>query len=91
MLIGKREKMSEKSIKILETITIILIIAFALVSYIVSNYILKNERKNIAIYKKGVKITQVDGRRIDKNIDGIYMIGDKNSEYNIVEIKDKKI
>ena len=91
MLIGKREKISEESAKKLETLAIVIIIAFALISYIISNYVLKKDKRNIAIYKDGVKITQVDGKRIDKNISGTYVIGDKDGEYNIIEIKDKKV
>lgn len=91
MSIGKKEKISEESAKKLEVISIAVIIAFALLSYTISNFILKKDRRNIAVYKEGIKITQVDGRKIDINTDGTYTIGDRNGEYNIIEIKDKRI
>lgn len=91
MSIGKREKISEESAKKLEVISIAVIIVFALLSYTISNYILKKDKRNIAIYKDGIKITEIDEKRIDINIDGIYTIGDRDGEYNIIEIKDKKV
>lgn len=91
MLIGRREKISEEKAKKLEMIAIVALVAFALISYVISNFVLKNNMNSIAVYKNGEKITQVGGRRIDKNINGTYVIGDRAGEYNVIEIKDKKV
>ena len=91
MLIGKREKISEEKAKRLEIIMIIVIIVFAIVSYVVSHYILKSDKNNIAIFVDGKKITQIDGHHIDIRINGRYTVGDVNGDYNIIEIKDRKI
>lgn len=71
-----------------------MLIAFALISYFITN-IMKNRgsvrTNNINIFVHGEKITEIDGTPIDINIDRTFTIGNKNSDYNIIEIKDKKI
>lgn len=91
MLIGKREKISEEKAKKLEVIAIIAIIIFALASYIVSNFILKKDSNQIAVYQNGKRITQVDGHKIDINVNGTYVIGDRNAEYNVIKIENKTV
>ncbi|MBO6134310.1 MAG: NusG domain II-containing protein [Lachnospiraceae bacterium] len=91
MLIGKREKISEKKVKMLEIISIIVIVAFAILSYIFSTFILKKDSRNISVYVDGKRITQVNGHKIDINVNGTYVIGDKSGDYNVIEIKDKKV
>ena len=91
MPMGKREKISEEKAKILEIIMIVVIIVFAVGSYILSHFIFKSDRNNIVIFVGGEQVTQVNGHHIDININGKYTIGDLNGDYNIIEIKDKKI
>ena len=91
MLIGKREKISNEKAKLLESIMIVILVIFAVVSYILTNFVFKSSKDNIAVYVDGERITQVAGHKIDININGTYTIGDKNGEYNIIEIKDKKV
>lgn len=91
MSIGKREKLSDKEVKKLEVIAILGLIIFAVLSYILSNFIFKSDKRNIAIFLSGEKINQIDGNRIDIDRDSTFVIGDKNSDYNIIEIKNKKV
>lgn len=91
MLIGKRVKISEEKNKKLETFAIIGIVIFAIISYIITNFVFKKDRKNISVFVSGEQITQADGHRIDLNIPGTYTIGNPNGEFNIIEIKDHKV
>lgn len=91
MSIGKREKLSDKEVKKLEVIAILGLIIFAVLSYILSNFIFKSDKRNIAIFLSGERINQIDGNRIDIDRDSTFVIGDKNSDYNIIEIKNKKV
>lgn len=91
MSIGKREKLSDKEVKKLEVIAILGLIIFAVLSYILSNFIFKSDKRNIAIFLSGERINQIDGYRIDIDRDSTFVIGDKNSDYNIIEIKNKKV
>ncbi len=83
--------MSGKATKYFEIIAIALLIVFAVVSYLLSNFIFKKEKNNIAIYRNDERISVVDGNKIDIDVDGTYVIGDKNGEYNIIEIKNKNV
>lgn len=88
---SKREKLSEEKVKILETFAILFLIVFAIIAYIFSNFIFKNEKNNIAIYIGGTEIKEVLGKKIDINEDGVFVLGDINGDYNIIEIKDGKV
>lgn len=91
MLIGKRVKISEEQNKKLETIAIIGLAVFAVAYYLINVFVLKKDKSNISVFVDGTKITQVNGRRIDLNIPGTFTIGDKNGQYNIIEIKDHQV
>lgn len=90
-----RTKLSEKQNKLLETIAILMLIVFALISYFVTKSINGNQvsadDKNISIFVDGEKVTQIDGIKIDINVDRTFTIGDKDADYNIIEIKNKKV
>ena len=90
-----KTKLSEKQNKLLETAMIIILIVFALVSYFITKIINNGSKntttKNITIFVNGEKLTYVDGVKIDINVDRTFTIGDKNSGYNIIEIKNKKV
>jgi len=88
MSTNKGVKLSEEENKKLETFAIIALIIFALISYLITNFVVKKDRKNISVFIDGVQITQIDGHEIDLNSPGTYTIGDLNTEYNIIEIKD---
>ena len=91
MLIGKREKISEEAAKKLEIIMTVVVIIFAVVSYIFTNFVFKKNKDNIAVFVAGEKISYIDGKKIDINIDGVYTIEDGNGGYNVIEIKDRKV
>ena len=91
MLIGKREKISDEKNRKLETFATIFLIIFAVVSYLITNFMFKKDNRNISITKNGERITQVNGQRIDINLTGTYTISDPNGDYNIIEIKDHRI
>ena len=91
ILMSKRIKISEEKAKILETISIIGLIIFAVISYLFSTYVLTGTKKNIVITQDGEKITQIDGKSIDINVDNTFTIKGDNDEYNIIEIKNKKV
>ena len=91
MLIGRREKISEEQNRKLETFAIIGLIAFALIYYAFVHFVLKKDNRTVSIFYNGEKITQVGGHRIDLDINGTYTIGDKNGEYNIIEINNHRI
>ena len=80
-----KNKLNEKQNKILETIAIVMLIVFALASYFITNLIddRNKDSRNITIF--------LNGEKIDININNTFTIGDATGEYNIVEIKDKKI
>ncbi len=91
MLIRKRVKISEEQNKKLETIAIIALLIFALVSYLLTHFVFKKNTRNISVFVDGTRVTQVSGRKIDLNIPGTYTIGDPNGDFNIIEIKDHKV
>lgn len=91
MLIGKRIKISEEENKKLELFAIIGLAIFAVASYLITNFVLKKDTRNIIVFSNGTQITQIDNHRIDLSIPGTYTIGDINGDYNIIEIKNKKI
>ena len=88
-----KNKLNEKQNKILETIAIVMLIVFALASYFITNLIddRNKDSRNITIFLNGEKLTDINGEKIDININNTFTIGDATGEYNIVEIKDKKI
>ncbi|MBO6119766.1 MAG: NusG domain II-containing protein [Lachnospiraceae bacterium] len=91
MLIGKREKISEEQNKKLELYAIIGITIFAIVSYLITNFVIKKDTRNVAVFVNGKRVTLIEGRKIDLNAQGTYVLGGKNGEYNVIEIKDHKI
>lgn len=88
---GKREKLSTEQVKKLEVISIAVLIIFAVLSYVLSNFVFKRDKRNIAIFLAGEKITKIDGHKIDIDRNDIFVIGDKKFDYNVIEIKDKKV
>ena len=86
-------KLTEKQNKILETVAIIMLIVFALISYSITKIISGNQvgDRNITVFVDGKKITDVDGIKIDINVDRTFIIGDKAADYNTIEIKNKKV
>ena len=87
----QREKLSDEQVKKLEIVSIIALIIFALLSYVISNFVFKGDKRNIAVFIAGEKITNVEGHRIDIDDNGTFVIGDKNADYNVIEIKNKKV
>ena len=85
-----RIKLSESQNKKLEIISIFLLIAFATFSLFIKNTFLNTNKENIALYINGERITELNGNKIDINTDNTFIIGDLNSDYNIIEIKNKK-
>ena len=88
---GKREKLSTEQVKKLEVISIAVLIIFAVLSYVLSNFVFKRDKRNIAVFLAGEKITKVEGYKIDIDHNDTFIIGDKNFDYNVIEIKDKKV
>lgn len=90
-----KKKLSEEQNKKLEILAILMLIAFALISYFITNAI-KNSgsnmgTNNISIFVHGEKITKIDGVPIDINVDRTFIVEDMTAEYNVIEIKDKKV
>ena len=85
--------LTEKQNKMLETATIIMLIVFALNSYFITKNINGKQvgDRNITVFVDGKKITDVDGIKIDINVDRTFVIGDKDGDYNTIEIKNKKV
>ena len=77
----------------LETAAIIMLIVFALISYLITKNINGNQvgDRNITVFVDGKKITHIDGVKIDINVDRTFIIGDKDGDYNTIEIKNKKV
>lgn len=88
---GKREKLSTEQVKKLEVISIVGLIIFAVLSYVLSSFVFKREKRNIAVFLAGEKITKIEGHKIDIDRNDVFVIGDKKSDYNVIEIKDKKV
>lgn len=88
---SKRVKIKEDKVKIIEIVSIFIVILFAVATYIFSNFIFKSEKNNIAIYVGDKEVKEVDGKKIDINVDGTFVIGDMNGDYNIIEIKNKVV
>lgn len=76
---------------------IIILIIIIITSFIYTyNYFLKTdntsiEENNIVIFIGDQEITEANGEKININKNMTFTIGDKDEEYNIIEIKDKKI
>ena len=88
----QKKKLSEGENKKLEIIAILSLIVFALISLFIKNFFsVENPTTNISVFVNGEKINEIDGKKIDINIDNTFIIGDLNSNYNIIEIKDKKV
>lgn len=88
---GKREKLSAENVKKLEVISILALIIFALISYALTNFVFKSDKRNIAIFLAGEKIERVDGEKIDIDNNVTFVVGDRNSDYNVIEINDRKV
>lgn len=89
---SERIKISEEKARILETISIICLIIFALISHLFTKVIFKSTAKNqIAIYVGDKQITEIDGKKIDINIDNEFLIGNKSEDYNIIKIENGKV
>lgn len=88
---GKREKLSTEQVKKLEVISIVVLIIFAVLSYVLSNFVFKRDKRNIAVFLAGEKVTKIEGHKIDIDRNDVFVIGDKNFDYNVIEIKDKKV
>lgn len=88
---GKREKLSTEQVKKLEVISIAALIIFAVLSYVLSNFVFKRDKRNIAVFLAGEKVTKIEGHKIDIDRNDVFVIGDKNFDYNVIEIKDKKV
>lgn len=88
---GKKEKLSDEQVKRLEVISIIILIVFAIISYVLSNFVFKRDKRNIAIFLAGERISRIEGQKIDIDRNATFVIGDKESDYNIIEIKNKKV
>ena len=88
-----KNRLTEKQNKILETIAIIMLIVFALLSYFITHLIngKNKDTRNVSIYVNGERLTSINGKKIDINIDNTFTIGDATNVYNIIEIKDKKV
>jgi hypothetical protein len=86
-------KLTEKQNKILETVAIIMLIVFSLISYSITKIISGNQvgDRNITVFIDGKKITHIDGVKININVDITFIIGDKDGDYNTIEIKNKKV
>lgn len=91
MLKTNRKKLSEKARKKLETISIIGLIAFALVSHFLTNVIFKKTTKEILIFSNGTQITSIDGTVIDNTTSGTFTLNDENGDFNTLEIHNGKI
>ena len=85
-------KLTESENKKLEIVSIIILISFALISLFIKNILIdKTPENNISIFVDGKKIEEINGIKIDINIDNTFTIGDVHSDYNIIEIKNQKI
>ena len=93
MYLPKKEKTSEEQNKKLELIATILIIIFAIVSFVFSKFVFKRSAisEDIIILKNGEEIKEIDGKKIDLNSNGSFIIGELDGDYNIIEIIDHKI
>lgn len=91
MSTNKRVKLSEKENKKLEIFATLALIVFALISYLISTFLIKKDRRNISVFVNGVQITEVNGQKLDLNLPGTYTIGNSNADYNIIEIKDHRV
>lgn len=88
----KKKKLTERENKKLEIISILALIIFALASLFIKNIFTSNEpQDNISVFVNGKRITEINGIKIDINSDYTFTIGDKDFDYNTIEIKDKKV
>ena len=87
-----KKKLSESENKRLEIITILALIIFAVISLFIKNIFTQKETSdNISVFVNSKKINEINGVKIDINVDNTFVIGDLDSDYNIIEIKDKKV
>lgn len=87
----KKEKLSNENNARLETISILFLIAFALISYIFTNYMQKKPDREISIYLNGIKITEIDGKKVDALNTGTYTLDCGDGDFNTIEIKGGKV
>ena len=85
--------MNKNTKKIFLIVLIIIAIASFLYTYKYFSKINTTSIKenNIVIFVGNQEITEVNGKKIDINKDITFIIGDKDEEYNTIEIKNKKI
>ena len=90
-----KKKLNEEQNKKLEIFAILMLIAFALISYFISNFVKNSgsnlDSNNINVFVNGERITKIDGIPIDISVDRTFTIGGETTDYNVIEIKDKKI
>ena len=86
-----REKLPENKIKLIETICIIALICFAVISYLFTKKNTDIIKGNIIVTVDGTELTTIVGKPIDINTDMTFTINCENSGYNIIEIKNKKV
>lgn len=87
----KKEKISDEKMKKIEINMIIVLIIFAILNYIISKYVFIKKKNNIVVWNNNKRITEINGEVIDINKDMIFKIETDNGEYNVIEIKDKKV
>lgn len=86
------KKLAVSENKKLEIIAILMLIVFALISLFIKNLFNGNNKSyNITVFVNGERVSEINGIKIDINVDNTFIIGDLNSDYNIIEIKDKKV
>lgn len=82
--------MSNKTKK-LEILSIFVLVFLAIIFYFIGMQSDIETVHGLSIVLNGEEINEINGHKIDINLDGIYVIGDKNASYNVIEIKDKKV
>ena len=89
---GKKIKLNDLDVKKLEIISIVFLILIAIIFKIISTYISRSsDKREIAIFSNGYRITQVEGKDIDLTKDMTFTIGKLDGEYNVIEIKDGRV
>lgn len=86
-----KQKLTTEQNKKIETFAIAMLIVFALTSFFITKSLNKKNTRELSIFLSGEKITEINGIKIDLNSDGVFTIGDRNSSYNVIEIKNKKV
>ena len=82
-------KQMKTTISILIIVVVIIILSILSIMFMMNN---KRERE-VIINLNGIEITEVDGEKIDLNVDRVFTIytDDTKTDYNTFEIKDKSI